>query len=307
MIRFLAGFLMLLMLLSIAGAFYQSSSESSDLATFPPPGQFVDVGGHRLHLVCQGSGGPTVVLESGLGNDVNFWSEVIPPVAKFTRVCAYDRAGLGWSDAGPMPRSAPRIVDELSILLKNSGEAPPYILAGHSNGGPYVRLYASSYPDRVAGLVLVDPNPETKPGCSPLPQPARTIYGVLVTMAPLGAPRLALPMLFPLDNSPLKPAGRKAHGALRARTSALRAVWSETKQTCDMLDAVRAASAPAIPTIVLVDQPDGDSAQWQREMADQIGAQEVIVADNTTHWIQLDRPELVVDSIRRLVERAAPP
>ena len=116
----------------------------------------MDVGGHQLHLWCTGAGSPTVVLEVGGGGNVLEWSRVQPEVAKTTRVCSYDRAGFGWSDLGPNPRSAVQIVSELHRLMQAANVSGPYVLTGHSLGGLYVRLYASTYPADVTGMVLVD-------------------------------------------------------------------------------------------------------------------------------------------------------
>jgi pimeloyl-ACP methyl ester carboxylesterase len=126
---------------------------------YPPPGRLVDVGGWKLHLNCTGRTNPqqpTVILESGVGDFSVEWSLVQPGVALFARVCSYDRAGDGWSDLGPHPRTMHQIVYELHTLLEKAGERPPYVLAGHSYGGVLVRLYQSTYPADVAGMVLVE-------------------------------------------------------------------------------------------------------------------------------------------------------
>jgi len=120
------------------------------------PGRLVDIGGYRLNLYCTGSGSPTVIFESGLGDSAYVWALVQPAVSKLTRTCSYDRAGFGFSDAGPMPRTAGREVAELHALLHNAGLAPPFVLVGHSLGGMLARLYTDRYFTEVAGLVLVD-------------------------------------------------------------------------------------------------------------------------------------------------------
>jgi len=123
---------------------------------YPPPGRLVDAGGHRLHIHSLGRG-PTVVFEAALGGSSVSWSLVQRRVAEFARACATDRAGFGWSDAGPMPRTAGRIADELKVLLERSSELAPYVLVGHSFGGLVCRIFAGRYPSLTAGLVLVDP------------------------------------------------------------------------------------------------------------------------------------------------------
>jgi pimeloyl-ACP methyl ester carboxylesterase len=126
---------------------------------FPPPGRLVDVGGWRLHLHCTGqrpAGSPLVVLEPGIGDFSVEWSLVQPGVAAFARVCSYDRAGDGWSEMGPHPRSFRQIVYELRTLLDRAGERPPYVMVGQSYGGWLVRTYRASHPAEVSGIVLVD-------------------------------------------------------------------------------------------------------------------------------------------------------
>ena len=131
------------------GALYQLVSEARDKSKIPVPGDLVDVDGHRLHIYGTGKGSPTVVMDSGYTGSCLDWSLVQPDVAKFTRVFTYDRAGLGWSDAGPKPRSSQRIVDELHRLLANAGVEGPYVMVGQSYGGMNVRLYASQHPRSV--------------------------------------------------------------------------------------------------------------------------------------------------------------
>src|SRR3990172_2738206 len=125
-------------------------------AKYPAPGKLVDVGGYRLHINCQGQGSPTVVIEAGAADCSLSWGQVQREVARFTRVCTYDRAGLGWSERSPQPRTAHNLVEDLHTLLARSGVEPPYVLVGHSLGGLFVRLYAHEHPDQVAGMVLVD-------------------------------------------------------------------------------------------------------------------------------------------------------
>ena len=116
----------------------------------------MDIGGYHLHLNCSGEGVATVIMDSGAGGNSLSWNLVQPEIAKFTRVCTYDRAGLGWSDPGPLPRTSRQFVKELHALLVTSGIKGPYVLVGHSLGGAYVQRYAQRFPDEVAALVLLD-------------------------------------------------------------------------------------------------------------------------------------------------------
>jgi pimeloyl-ACP methyl ester carboxylesterase len=139
------------------GVIYQTLGKRRDRSVYPPPGRLVDLGTHRLHLLEAGHGGPTILLEAGLMSTVLSWSELQRALAGSFRVVSYDRAGLGWSDLGPMPRTADRIVDELHTLLERAAIPPPYVLVGHSFGGLTMPLFAVRFPDQVAGIVLVDP------------------------------------------------------------------------------------------------------------------------------------------------------
>ncbi len=156
----IAGGIVLLLALLIGLIWVLGSKAKARLAAaYPPPGQMVDVGGYRLHIHCQGEsrpGTPTVVLEAPNGEAGLVWAAVQPEVAKFTRVCAYDRAGLGWSERSPKPRTIANITDELAALLAGAGVKPPYVLVGNSIGGLYARAYAHRHPDQVTGMVLVD-------------------------------------------------------------------------------------------------------------------------------------------------------
>jgi pimeloyl-ACP methyl ester carboxylesterase len=150
------GLLGLIVVLASAGLVYQAISTALDARRFPPPGQLVDVGGYQMHIYCIGEGSPTVILDALSSGTTPLWGWVQPEVAQVTRVCAYDRAGRGWSDTGPAPRDALQTAAELHTLLERAGVAGPYILGGHSLGGPYVRMYASQYPGEVVGMVLLD-------------------------------------------------------------------------------------------------------------------------------------------------------
>ena len=142
---------------ALAGAIYQKIGLRRDRWIHPPPGRFIDLGTHRLHLLEKGHGSLTIVLEAGLMSTVLSWSEIQSTLSRSYRVVSYDRAGLGWSDLGPMPRTADRMVEELHTLLERAAIPPPYVLVGHSFGGLTMPLFAARYPQETAGVVLVDP------------------------------------------------------------------------------------------------------------------------------------------------------
>src|SRR5215217_6700371 len=154
----------LIVLLLLVGLVYQFIATRLAYRNYPAPGEIVSVSGHDMQIYCTGSarGGPTVVMDSGLGGGLLDWQTVQPKVAKFARVCSYDRSGLGWSESGPKPRTSPQIVEELHTLLENAGVGCPYVLVGHSFGGANAQLYAAEYPKEVAGIVLVDSTPDLR-------------------------------------------------------------------------------------------------------------------------------------------------
>jgi len=148
-----------LITLAAIGAIYQAIATQIDIRAYPAPGQMIDVGGRQLHIYCTGAntdGSPTVILETGLGSTSAAWAFVQPEVAKSTRVCSYDRAGMGWSELSPATRDAEHIAQELHTLLKNAKVPSPFVLVGWSYGGLYVREYVGQYSEEVAGLVLLD-------------------------------------------------------------------------------------------------------------------------------------------------------
>src|SRR5215218_93821 len=148
--RPLLGLVVVLLVLAIVGAIYQAIATELAERAYPPPGEMVDVGGYRLHINCVGHGSPTVVLDGGLGEFSAQWVRVQQEVSGTIRVCAYDRAGMGWSEMGPEPRDAKQITGELHTLLSKAGIESPYVLVGHSFGGLSMQTYATRYPDEVA-------------------------------------------------------------------------------------------------------------------------------------------------------------
>jgi pimeloyl-ACP methyl ester carboxylesterase len=157
--RFLRGlklFGIVVITILILGFVYQMIATEVDRHNFPPPGILVDVDGHKMHILCIGNGSPTVILEAGGFSFSSEWNWVQQQLASSNRVCAYDRAGNGWSEPGPAPRTAQQIVGELHTLLTKANIPGPYVLVGHSFGGILNRVYAAQYPGEVLGIVLVD-------------------------------------------------------------------------------------------------------------------------------------------------------
>jgi pimeloyl-ACP methyl ester carboxylesterase len=179
---------------ALAGG-YETVQESLDARASHMRGQLVDVGGgRRLYLNCTGSGSPTVVLLPGFGETSAIWGWIAPDVARETRVCVYDRAGRGWSDAAPGQQDGMAVAADLHALLTSAGEAAPYVLAGHSLGGLYARVFAARYPDQTAGVVLLDatdPRQFTLPAYPGFYEAHRRRSALFPSLARFGVARLA--------------------------------------------------------------------------------------------------------------------
>ena len=301
-------------------------------ARYPPPGQLVDVGGYRLHINCQGQDSPTVVIEAGVADCSLSWGQVQREVASFTRVCTYDRAGLGWSERSPQPCTAHNSVEDLHTLLARSGVEPPYVLVGHSLGGLLVRLYAHEHPDQVAGMVLVDAvheemslrypeafNTLRQRGLKPMAWLLR--LGQMTAAA--GALALA-PRLYPHEFLSMAPeeARETYRGLMSADAKCLAAVREEYGAVDDHHASVRAAHITSLGDIPLIVLSHGQSQrvpdlseeinreveqteqQLQIELAAQSSQGKRIVAEKSGHLINIDQPELVIDAIHEVVEAA---
>ncbi|HEX6127423.1 MAG TPA: alpha/beta hydrolase [Candidatus Limnocylindria bacterium] len=322
-----------------AGAVAGQVARRRMAARYPAPGRMIDIGGYRLHLLCEGEtmGGPTVVLEGGLGDPGISWAAVMPGVAQLTGVCVVDRAGSGWSDASPRPRSVEVIVDELRAALAAAQVPGPYVLVGQSFGGLVARLFALRHREEVAGLVLVDATPEDY--IERAPESVRLTWE---RMNRLAGPMFALPRalsaagvfalrpsLVPgLTGGDIPPeVGLDRYRALIALGGGLKAMTATMK----LMDASRAQVREArmaagerplgdLPLVVLTageqaDLPGGippedQSAnhelwrQLHRELAAESSAGRWEVVEGSGHMIHHARPDAVVAAIREVVETA---
>jgi len=276
--RVLLGLLTLIVALAALGASYQALATATDKRTYPPPGQLVDVGGYRLHLYCTGAnlnGRPTVILEQSAGGFALNWLLVQPQVAKLTRVCAYDRAGLGWSEPGTQPRNGQAIARELHTLLHRAGIGGPYVLAGHSYGGLFVRAYAVQYPDEVAGLVLLDaahPDEWTRtPQAQATYQQDSQSYVIARHAARLGVLRLVT-IPFTTPPAALSAQQQAEYRALTSTTHYWDSVAAESRAIGETMALVRDAGLGDLPLMVVsagnsLSNLDGHWAMYQRELA----------------------------------------
>jgi pimeloyl-ACP methyl ester carboxylesterase len=294
-----------LLVLALVGYIYEPIAEARDAKAYPPPGQMVDIDGYRLHINCTGEGSPTVVVESGWGDFSATWARVQPEVAKTTRICTYDRAGMGWSESSPEPRTAREFAKELHTLLKKANEPGPYVLVGHSMGGYTVRVYAHDYPEEVVGLVLVDPqNLSISNVATPTPAPKPGGFSLPALMARLGLARL---LAGPLGSIQDLPEGDKQ--AYTAYSVTSRGAQTLTDELIGMSEGGAQARAVttlgALPLIVLSrgKDMDAESAASQARYLQLSTDSQHLVADQSGHRIMIEQPEAAVAAIMKMVEQ----
>jgi pimeloyl-ACP methyl ester carboxylesterase len=328
-------FLVLLVLViaaAIVGASYQAIGNHTDAERFPQQGKSValgaEFGGLALNLDCQGTGSPTIVLDSGLGVPGIGWNRVQTEAVKFTRVCWYDRAGYGWSGASSAPRTSLQIAKELHALLAAAGEKGPFVLAGHSFGGFNVRVYNGTYPSEVAGMVLVDASHEDQ--MARLPAGYRSMMKKQV--ASLKTQQMLAPLLirfgiarFTQRNEGEAPGVSKEFGRemvyLQLQPKFIEATVSEISLFSESAEEVRASgNLGDKPLVVLtagknvpqaslpegLTQKDLDDfrAVWVNEL--QIKESQLstrgkrIIVPDSDHMIPFERPDAIVDALREV-------
>ena len=317
-VRVVVGLVAVIVLLVAVGASYEAIMAAGDDTRYPAPGQRVDVGGYRLHVHCVGEGSPTVVLDAGLGGFSLDWSLVQPELAATTRVCAYDRAGYGWSDPSPHARTPSQIADELHTLLVNAGIQGPYVLVGHSAAGKDVRLFADRYPQAVVGMVLIDARHESvDTNRSPEALAAehtqqRRFQRTIWAAARIGLVRAfwaaAWPQVFPATQN-LSTETRAEIGVLQARSQQVKTVLREDALlTHDNAQLSSATSLGDVPLMVLAaGQNVEHDPLWlpaQQQLAGLSSNAKLIVVEGSSHYIHWDQPMLVAGAIRQVVEAA---
>jgi pimeloyl-ACP methyl ester carboxylesterase len=305
-------------LLTIAGIGYQLWGEWRDKRVFPLPGQLVDVGGHRLHIWCVGQGSPTVLMLSGGGTPTVTMYDAQTRIGAFTRVCSYDRAGLGWSDPPTKPMSLPDMVDDLDALLLNGNIDGPFVLVPESFGGMVALAYAQRNPTKIAGAVFVDASePDLWFRVSPKSHEAMKRNDMLWQVGwRLGIIRAALPFAAPDWVANLSP---KLKGEFEA-------VWSRPMASFanDAIDAFqqtkisqRPSATPGLlgesPIIVLRHGKSGGMGteedfekEWpaaQAKLAELSSDSRLIVAKENGHPIAEENPQLVADAVREIVSK----
>ncbi|MBV7334569.1 alpha/beta hydrolase [Chloroflexi bacterium TSY] len=323
--RILLGLLGLLVLASAAGAIYQRTATAADRVQFPPYGQLVQVGNHRLHLHCIGQGSPTIVVDNGAGSWSITWLDLQTRLAERTRTCTYDRAGLGWSDPGPSPRTSQQMVEELHTLLQNGQIPPPYILVGHSLGGYNVRLYAARFPDEVVGIALVESGHEEQwerlpEEISALVDEQMGLLNVARLLAHVGIVRL---FMAPEAQS-LPRQERQAHTAAMVTLKTLSATIAEFESARTSARQVAATdSLGDLPLVVVtarhsnnafiniptrIDVPFAEADRvWftlQEELVNLSTNSKHFISETGTHDINFDDPDLVIEALDTLLSMA---
>ena len=292
----------------------------------PPIGKLLDIGGHQLHIYPTGEGVPTVVFESGGASWSLDWNLVQNEVAKFTSACSYDRAGFGWSDSGPKPRTSEQIVTELHALLTNAEINKPYILVGASFGGHTARLFARTFPDEVAGIVLLDARHEAingrmPPGWQRVEAAGKGMYLFMLLASRLGALKLLGKLMGEKISPPivrkLPPEIRTTYLEIGFQPEFFQSNLDElaaSKESDKQLSAT--GSLGNIPLIVIrhgipdlftrlpTEQAKQAEKIWQElqaELAKLSSNSRMLVAKKSGHVIQVDQPGIVVDAIHQMV------
>jgi len=311
-------------LLGVAGITYQWAASAGESRLYPRTGDLVLVDTQRMHIYCKGDGSPTVILDAGLGDSSAVWGLVQPEVAKFTKVCAYDRAGLGWSEPSEKPRNSNQIASELEGLLTRTAVHGPYVLVGHSFGGYNQRVYASQHRDKIVGMILVDAaHPDQNNG---VPASVRIDYYIRrkvdMLMLLLGVRRILGWCADEYEFPHAPPAWRRIAPTMIAQGCRFSRWWTKRAEMMAFREsgaqAGTAGSLGRIPLIVLSHDPrtgrgfppvapNQAELQWDRMQEELKGLSsngKHVVAKNSMHYVQAYRPELVIKAIKEVYDSA---
>jgi pimeloyl-ACP methyl ester carboxylesterase len=317
--RLATAIVLICMLASSAGVAYNALSIRHYRQMAGVPGKLYDVGGYSMHLYCTGEGSPTIVLSSGLGDDFTGWAKVQPALSRQTGVCSYDRAGFGWSESRPGVQDANAISSQLHQLIGVAAVQRPFVLVGHSISGIYLRSYAARYPGDLAGLVLVDAATPLQDDRIPkelvkIQEDQRRQMPWQKLLMTLGWYRLQ-------GVCTSIPPGFEAYSAWIKADSC---IPSQMDAMENELDAERASGEETIhagpfgnlPVLILSRDPNVLAANWpaalskansivwsqmQEEAKGLSGQSRRIIAKGSDHYIQNDRPELVIREITSFV------
>ncbi|MEQ1547005.1 alpha/beta hydrolase [Methyloglobulus sp.] len=332
LIRGLLVFSGICCLAAILGSVYQMQATAADLKSHPAPGRMVNVNGLIYHLNCTGTGSPTIILEAGLGESSLSWYPVQAKLSQTTQVCAYDRAGLGWSDPADEPMSPEQVATNLHTLLRNAPITPPFVLVCHSRGGIFCRHYYHQFTQEVKGLVLVDSTHEQGAFREyPYVQADYLKQGIQIAIAPLLS-RIGVIRLMGWANadrlpSPLPDDILAAKSAVQNRTDTTLAVINEITEMRKGLDPSTPppASLGNLPLVVLTAGNGIDIVLAEREAKTSNGSVENavavariertsheelaalssnskhVIADRSGHFIMYDQPDLLESNVLELL------
>ncbi len=321
-------------LIVAASAVFQLSMTQWESHHYPPPGKLVDIGGLRLHINCTGAGSPTVIMEAGPNDSSVIWQLVQPDISRFTRVCSYDRAGFGWSDAPNEPRTSSNIANELDRLLTRAAVPGPYVLVGHDFGTLDLRVFTARHRQQVAGMVFVDsvhPDIHHRPPFNVAAQSTITnvYYRVIPWTVPLGVPRILgwCRNNFTFPNQPKEWARLVPEASAQyCRLQSWRAEMAQVTDMAQITDEDGSLAATAglfgdMPLVVLSHDPQVNDfggffspadlikaertwSEMQEELKPLSSRSKRIVAKGSPHWIQIHRPELVAAAVQEIVNDA---
>ena len=272
----------------------------------PPPGSLVELNGRKVHVLCAGEGSPTVILEAGLPASSLTWMSVFPEIAELTQVCAYDRPGYGWSQPTTSPRTAETIVQELRVLLQSTDTQPPYILVGHSFGGLLMQLYATRFPNEFTGMVLVDSSHPDQAHRTLDLQEIDTISFAMKTLGPIGIVRLLFPV--PAGNPESRDVSVREQERELLMTS--RTLRTATREMSGLRESLRQVTESTVDLgskpLVVLSEGRRRAESWQalqEDLSRMSTNSEWQVVDGAGHFVQHDQPDVVVDAVRRVIEK----
>ena len=282
---------------------FQALLSHLSLRDNPPPGRMIGVNGRQVYVRCAGEGSPTVILQAG--HISLTWMSVFSKISELTRVCTYDRPGYGWSEPASSPRTAETMVQELRMLLQAADIKPPYVLVGHSFGGLLMQLYATRFPDDFEGIVLVDSShPDQVHRTSDL-RGLDTIAKALRILGPLGLARMVLPVAPAGDPTSRDSAVIDLERELLMTNRTLRAIAAESSAMRQSLLQVADSSVDlGDKPLVVLTQGRRRAEFWyqmQEDLSRLSRSSDWQVVDDAGHFIHHDRPDVVVDAIRRVL------
>ena len=321
----LAGLVCLMVVVLVAGRIYQVIAESGDLARYPAPGKLVDVGGHLMHIHCQGKGTPTVVVEQGLGNVSSSWDQIHKQIARTTRVCAYDRVGMGYSEPIAEPVRADEVARLLQRLLQGAGIEDDLVLVGWSAGGVYIREFHRQFPKKVRAMLFVDSSHEQQQFRLPeLPGGGgNSVMIIAKYLAPFGLVRLSGIVDGRMEGFEGSDELKSNLVAIYHQSHAIEAMLNESEAfTLDTRGSQPPSPIGDLPLIVLTQGKPVDVTEnmppemtleylqktrmaWNEMQLELVALStqgRQIIASESGHGIHADQPDLLIISVVELVQ-----